>query len=416
MPLSRAKLNVLLAVLLLVTAGRVVMIEWTKGPLELHGSLRGRDFQVFYLAGRLIANGEADRLYDHKRLQELQQTLAPIDPERNPPYFLFYPPIAPWLVSPLARLPYGQAVAIWWALQAACFLTTAFLLRKEIAVDADWQLTVWLALAAFHPIWASVIAGQLSPLLLLVLASGLCLQRRGCAGWSGLALSLLAMKPHFYAGALVWVLLRRDWRGAAAMIAGAALQIAAISTTIGLGLFAAYVRYLPVCANISLIFKFTPSAEHGLSGSLQNLLATFGVPSVAGKSIGGILQVLVAAWAGWMLYRVASFGQSAENGDANLPREQTCAILFMLLLVPHVLTYDLVFLAVPLVYLWSSANWRLAAAIYLATSVFAEPLYDAIGFSLLPIVLMTALWRITAQGPGFRNWTSSGEFRERGRS
>jgi hypothetical protein len=78
----------------------------------------------------------------------------------------------------------------------------------------------------------------------------------------------------------------------------------------------------------------------------------------------------------------------------------------MLLVTPHVLLYDLSLLAVPLVNLWSSARWRLGVALYLATSVFAIPVYDAVGFSIVPAVLLTTLFRLTRAHEGWHTLTT----------
>ncbi|MBN1395506.1 MAG: DUF2029 domain-containing protein [Pirellulales bacterium] len=389
---NRTLLNVFLAALLLATAGRVAFVEWTPGPTDRQGMLRGRDFQVFYIAGRMIADGEAGRLYDHQRLQEIQKSLAPIDDELNPPYCLFYPPMAPLLVSPLARLPYAEALALWWTLQGACFLAAGWLLINGAAVDRRWRTTVALALLAFYPVWDTVLFGQLSAVLLLVLVAGFHLQRRNHRFWAGLTLSLLAMKPQYLAGAMIYLALRRDWRTLAAAAVGLVGQLVAVAAILSPAVLAEYVEYPPVCGKISLLFRFSPWAEHGPAAILQNLLLPTSVSDAAVKTSAITLQLLVAAAAGWMLFRaVVRRRQTGENGT-ELSRQQTAAVLFMLLLTPHALTYDLALLAVPLANLWSAGHWKPAAVLYAAASVLMMPVYGAIGFSLVPVVLLATLY------------------------
>jgi hypothetical protein len=393
--------TVILAALLAVTVGRIVHLEWTPGPLDREGVVRGRDFLVFYVAGRMVRNGEADRLYDHQRLLEIQQSLAPLD-QRNPAIYLFYPPILPLMISPLSRMPYEQALAVWWSLQAASFLMAAWLLSKAAVFDRPWRLTAWLALAAFYPVWDTVLHGQLAAVLLLVLVGGLCLHRRGQLLWAGVVLSLLAIKPQYFAGAILWLLLRRDWRTIAAMAAGVLVQLAAVAAILGPSVLAAYIEFLPTCAGIARLFSFLPSAEHGVAGIVQELLLRLGCPAAQRSLLGTLLQALVAVAAGWMLFRVVVGTSPAapKAGERQAPQEDASGVLFMLLLTPHVLTYDLVLLAVPLVHLWSSLRWRLGVALYLVTSVLAVPVYNAIGFSLVPLVLLAVLCRLaTTESP-----------------
>jgi hypothetical protein len=423
---NRTTLTIVLGALLACTLAKVVYTEWVPGPLDRIGILRASDFQIFYFGGMMIAQGDAARLYEHRHLQELQLSLAPLDDERNPPGFLFYPPMAPLLVSPLARVPYQPAVAVWWFLQAICFLAAGWLLRAEMHIEAAWRPTVWLALMAFYPIWDTVLHGQLSAVLLLVVVAAFHLQRRRHVLWAGLVLSLLAMKPQFFVGAFVWLLLRRDWRSVAAMASGLVLQLAVVAAMLGPSVLAAYVGDWPVCAKISLIYHLAPWAQHGLGITVQNLLTALGCAEAASHRAGMLLQLLVASAAGVLLWRAIAMSKrnratqpdeersfadqhfvpvpvrmtetSLRTAEASLANEQTCAVLFMLLVTPHVLLYDLSLLVVPLVNLWSSSRWRLGVALYAVTSVFAIPVYDAVGFSIVPVVLLVTLFRLTCAG------------------
>lgn len=72
----------------------------------------------------------------------------------------------------------------------------------------------------------------------------------------------------------------------------------------------------------------------------------------------------------------------------------------MVFATPHLLTYDLVLLLVPLAWLRApvtherpEARVRLGVALYLAAS--ASPLYYFTGFSLVPLVLAWGLFQLT---------------------
>ena len=71
----------------------------------------------------------------------------------------------------------------------------------------------------------------------------------------------------------------------------------------------------------------------------------------------------------------------------NWRTECALATCFMLLLTPHLLLYDLLFLAVPAVFVLRQ-NWKLSAALVVACSPIAMPLYTATNLSLTPILLV----------------------------
>jgi hypothetical protein len=406
---NRAFLNVLLMALLLGTAYQVVHVAWTPGPLDRAGGMRGGDFQQFYLGAWMIGHGEADQLYRGNRLQELQNTLGPIDNNRSflYPHLFLYPPITPLLVVPLGWLPYAQATNIWWLLQGICFCVSGWLLTRYVSIPSGWRTTVWLALLAFYPVWYNVLRGQLSAVLLLILVAGFDLQRRGRPAAAAVALSLLAMKPQICAGIYLWLALRRDWRSLVAMTAGLACQLAAVVAILGPSVVVAYVESLPSCGRVSLQYAFSAWAEHGIAGSVQIALAPLGCPQEWGYRAGTLVQLLVAGWAGWMLHRVALADRS--QGIANAlqtnsgsdwkwqptPQEQTCVVLFAMLLTPHLLTYDLVLLAPALLSLWSSPRWRLGIVLYLATCAYAIPLYEMTNISLVAVAALFVLYRLT---------------------
>jgi hypothetical protein len=183
--------------------------------------------------------------------------------------------------------------------------------------------------------------------------------------------------------------------------------LAIVAAILGPSVILAYAEFLPTCGRIGLRYVFSPWAEHGIAGIAQIVLAPLGCPGEWCYRIGTGLQLLVAGWATVMVCRVAATARSermanqfqtgSDRGSAPLPtvREQTSGVLFTALLTPHLLMYDLTLLAASLVDLWSTPRWRLGIALYLATSAITIPLYETIGFSLVPIVIAAVLYRLT---------------------
>ena len=77
------------------------------------------------------------------------------------------------------------------------------------------------------------------------------------------------------------------------------------------------------------------------------------------------------------------------------------ATCFTLLATPHLLLYDLAFVAIPAALLLRY-NWKLSVALVAASSAVALPLYAATNVSLVPFLLIYLIvgltWRYAGQG------------------
>ena len=110
--LTRPKLTFFFVVFLLSQVTLFFALETTTGMLDRRGQVRGRDFLQFYIGGRIVASGEAHRLYDQELFHEIQLSLSEIN-DKCPRYFSTYPPMAALLFSSLGRLSYEQAICRW---------------------------------------------------------------------------------------------------------------------------------------------------------------------------------------------------------------------------------------------------------------------------------------------------------------
>lgn len=335
----------LLGVLALVSVAGLIAGQCSSGILEKSGLVRGWDFQQFYLAARI----PIDSLYDVEAFQNLQKSLFPVD-EQNILFLPLYPPVTALAFRPLAWMPYLWALGFWAAISLACYVIAARMLLLQ--TESGWRPVAFWALAGFFPLLVSLRAGQLAPLLLLIVTTGL-LKRNG---W---VLSLLSIKPQFAAGLLLFLLLRREWKLFARMVAGIGLQYLAVLAIAGPEPVVAYVRYAAVYLDHARMFTFPDGWVHSLSG-------TVGWPVHTGVLL--VLSILIA--------RVR---------PSCWRKESAMAVAFMLLLTPHLLLYDLVLLAVPAILLLP--EWRFPAAILVSSATIAMPLHAATGLSAVPWVL-----------------------------
>ena len=345
------QIQFLLIVLAIATVAGFVATQTSSGIFEATGLVRGWDFQQFYLAGRLIADGKSDALYDVAQFQALQQSLLPVDAQ-NIPYVPLYPPMIALVVTPLAKLPYSVALFLWWGFCTACYVGSCWLLARR--TPRRYRLAAILAMCGFFPFFVALRAGQLTPILLLFAVVGLRYR-------SGLALSLLAWKPQFGCGIFLYFALRRRWRVCLEMVAGVLLQFALVSLILGPQVLFEYVTFARIYAQHSDIYTFPAGWVHSLGG-MAGMLVHLPVLFV----VSGLL--VVTPKCKWKV-------------------ESALAVCFMLLATPHLLLYDLTFLAIPAVMLLGR-HWRFSAALLFGASAVIMPLYANFNLSIVPILLI----------------------------
>jgi hypothetical protein len=390
--LSHSRVDLLLGTYFLAQLVAFLGLESTPGMLDRQGRVRGRDFLQFYVAGQIVARGEAHRLYDQQYFIQVQRSLLGADENREP-YLSIYPANVALLFSPLSRLSYGNAILIWWLIQAACFLTAGCLLRRTLDPLPSWRHTAWLGLMSFFPVMSTFWFGQLAALLLLAWVAGLELCRIGRPFSGGCVLSLLAMKPQLAAGVLFWLVLRRDVRALGGLCLGVVLQAWVVAISLPPEVFAPFAAYKRLFAQNLVIYRFAPDLEHATAGILTDLL---------GEAYGRwamLVHLTLAAGAASLLFRIVR----KHHKDLGLV-ESSAAVLFALLASPHLLTYDLTYLLIPLTYLLSGRRTACSPELPMPESLLylcatLTPLYGLLGFSIVPIVLLGTLHSLTRAKP-----------------
>lgn len=339
----------LLGVLAVATMIGFFRNQATSGLLEITGLVRGWDFQQFYLAGMM----PPEKLYDISAFQNQQRALFPID-EQNIPFLPLYPPMLSLYVSPLSSLPYPPALGIWWALSVLSYGLSCYLMWRS--VDARWRRAVMLVMLGFFPFFVSMRLGQFAPILMLILVSGLYFR-------SGFILSLLAVKPQFAVGLLIYWILRREWRLAVELIVGGLLQVGLVVCTMGHEVIFDYLHFTQVYLYHAELFSFPGGWVHTLAG-------------MTGKTVQFLVVVLVAL-------------SIAFEPKQDWQKECAWAVSFMLLFTPHLLLYDLVFLLIPMV--WLLPNWRLPVALLVISSALTIKVWAILGISVVPFILIAIL-------------------------
>jgi glycosyl transferase family 87 len=303
------------------------------------GEIKGADYVQFFLVGSLLNEGHADSLYDTAAIAaEAKRRIAPqmeFHPARNP-----YGPQVALVFEPLAAVPFLPSFLLFSAVSALAYSVATWVLwRHAPQLERSGAYVVLLA-AACPGLLYTLRFGQISTFTLLAPAlavPALAVDRRFLAG---LCLGLLAYKPQLLVVVVPTLLLARDWRCLGGVLTMCAGQLAlgwVVAGNAGMQQYAGTLQDL--ARRPDLVMLYPENAHRGF-------LRLLGVPAAWAT---GITLALIPACAGALarVWRPA--------GD---PLMQVGALVTgMLLLSPHLLSYDLLLLVIPIV---AIVNWAIA--------------------------------------------------------
>ena len=174
------------------------------------------DWWLFYDTARLLLSGRVDEIY----------------PGITAGYPFLYPPPFVWHVAWLGFLsPSAAHIGLVLVMITALF-AALWLLHRGLN-DGGRRLDSWIFVVLSSASWFWLLAaGHIAGWFVLLLAGSLLLWTSGRELAAGLALGLLAIKPHYCLPLLLCVVLARAWR----VLAGASIAIALLAlSTLPLG-------------------------------------------------------------------------------------------------------------------------------------------------------------------------------------
>lgn len=132
-----------------------------------------------------------------------------------------HPPAYFLLIGPFALLPLPWAAFLWDLVGLVALWVSVALIARELRLTPPpWALALLLALLlTWSPLLQTLLEAQISPLLLLLLTLAWLAARRGRGGWAGAALGVATAVRLFPGLAVVYFLIRRDWRAVGAAVA-----------------------------------------------------------------------------------------------------------------------------------------------------------------------------------------------------
>jgi hypothetical protein len=146
------------------------------------------------------------------------------------------PPLAAWLLRPIAALPLHTGAAVFLALSlAALVVSTALLSRLLPSIPPGRRLLLAAAAATLAPGLSALTYVQWSPLLLVAAAGAVVLAARGGGLASGALLSVLLIKPQVVWLVVPALLIAGRWRTLAAMVPGTLVWAVTTLAMVGTG-------------------------------------------------------------------------------------------------------------------------------------------------------------------------------------
>ena len=199
----------------------------------------GIDFPAFYAAARMVASGDASRLYDVSAQQQYQaQYTGRIGVLFN------HPPFEALLYLPVALRSYAAAYFLWTVLGTCLVAASMLLLNRAATIFSDSGVLIMLAFI-FAPVTLDFFQGQDAAVLLLIYALFYSKLRRDETFWAGVVLALGLIKPHLVLPCfLIVAIARRNWNFVAGFAAGAAALALVSVAVFGPHVFVAYHRFI----------------------------------------------------------------------------------------------------------------------------------------------------------------------------
>ena len=294
------------------------------------------DFSAYYLAGRAHQLGLD---YYQRGTIESLGAAAGLNGDFGP---FLYPPLFAAVVSPLAALDYASARWLWAVMCLGCLLLgLAFAQRAAgLAIPPGWRGPLLAFVALFPPVADDALKGQITSVLLLLLAGAWLAHQRGRPTLAGALVALAASVKLAPALVLVYFALRRDYR---ALAAGAVAGLALIGASIACAGPTQNVAY--VTKQVPFIGLQIASAHNvSLQGTLTRLFATF-APGLQGP----LAEAIVLSGA-WLLIGafLAGCARAVRRRPAAAGLGYGGAIAVLLLATPSSQAYTLVLTLLPL--------------------------------------------------------------------
>lgn len=235
-------MGIYILILLAFTIASVQHISAAVTNNELLSQYKGdhlefADFLLYYMFGQIASGPDAPRLYDHAtQLAYFNKLIFPASIDK--PFYAVYSPFVAVMMIPLSHLPPYQAYFVWLVAILLLGAVSLFMLLRVFKLESRFALILIACLGSF-PAMLSVRMGQTGWTLLALTSLFFWAFMKGRDWLSGLALALLAFKPHYALVFGVAALTARKWKLIAfaalfeALLYGAAVPVLGLDAIVG---------------------------------------------------------------------------------------------------------------------------------------------------------------------------------------
>ena len=297
------------------------------GLFDRSGNVRGTDFVHFYTMGAFAAAHRGADLYDMNAASAWLAGQLPQAAGKR--YLPLYPPQVSVLFSPFARLPYGEALALWWCCTALLYGLCCYVIWRRCPNLKAYGATVALAALGFPAFFHLIAWGQTSALALVCITAAFLMLNRGLDVLAGCALGCLIFKPQLGVAAAVVFLAMGAWK-----IVGGAIVAACAQLLLGVLYFGwtPLQRWFSVLRNVRFEWRWLeprPYQTHSLRTFWALLIPWSGVATALWfLSAALVLGLTIALW----------------KREAPLALRYSGLLFATVLVAPHLTVYDLVIL------------------------------------------------------------------------
>jgi hypothetical protein len=306
---------------------------------------KAMDFLAFYTGVHLLSQspGELYNLHSQLVLQQqidpITQTTAVFLPFLNPPFVA----VIFWVL-----LPFGlqNAYAIWLSLNMLMLLTLCVLTYRQVKLK-NWYLAVALILGivTFIPVLTSILIGQLSLLLCLILLIAWIALKREKEFIGGLILSCMLIKPQFIILILLALIVQRRKKLFLGFLSGIAILFSISYLLVGWNGINNYVSLLNMSLHWDTGYGIDLMAQHSMQTMLLVIFHTQSLiritfPWIISIMLIGILTLFVCA-------------KKYKLNSAQFSLQFVVLIIATLLTSPHTHFHDLSMLVVVAIILLS---------------------------------------------------------------
>lgn len=193
----------------------------------------GLDFTQYYVASRMVLEGEARNMYRTDSYYFAKAAAYGAVTHAGGSMTNAYPPFVAFFLVPIALLPFRPALLLFSIIAALAqgAGVWAFFADQERSTRRDFTLAGLLITFSFFPVYYAFYMGQIEGLLFLCVALVLYFARRGRPWWAGFFIALAALIKLFPAVLILYFAVKRQFKPVVAAVVSS-IVLGAISLTV----------------------------------------------------------------------------------------------------------------------------------------------------------------------------------------